>query len=91
LFSHNIRLYRLPWPTSMNPFAKSSILQVTGNVCGTAMIGPSGHLCNFVMSKLPDDTTNCDNSNNTFTWSRPSGVLDCTLRRPEGQAEVVQW
>jgi hypothetical protein len=25
------------------------------------------------------------NNNDTFTWSRPSGVLDCTLRRPEGQ------
>jgi hypothetical protein len=26
-----------------------------------------------------------DNDNNsTFTWSSPSGVLDCTLTRPEG-------
>jgi hypothetical protein len=27
-----------------------------------------------------------NNNNNTFTWSRPSGVLDCTLRRPEVQS-----
>jgi hypothetical protein len=32
----------------------------------------------FMLSRLNN------NDNNTFTWSRPSGVLDCTLRMPEG-------
>jgi hypothetical protein len=30
-----------------------------------------------------------NNNNNTFTWSGPSGVLDCTEQRPGGPA--VDW
>jgi hypothetical protein len=28
------------------------------------------------------------NNNNTFTWSGPSGVLDCTGQPPEGRLRI---
>jgi hypothetical protein len=52
-------------------------------ICGHIAL-PSENISGNISEER--DEQGCGNNNNTFTWSGPSGVLDCTGQRPGGPA-----
>jgi hypothetical protein len=64
-------------PEPKQPKAKNhrSLLESIGDLSTRLSDGHSLSVRNYPRPK---------NNNNTFTWSSPSGVLDCTLKRPVG-------
>jgi hypothetical protein len=54
---------------------------------GKSIPVPSLHRIQGITVGMPG----ANNNDNTFTWSGPSGVLDCTLKRPLGPAWGTVW